>query len=307
MPQDGRRIHVSSAKTVRMRASFSFPTAGWRPRDWALTALAFVVVCVVGLTAGRGLAAFGGDVLRLRLGGDAQATRVVVDLDGAVEGSVVEAGRDGRVVVALRGARARSPLEGEGRGLVRRWRVASESGGSRVELTLAAGARIERRFLLPPGDGVEHHRYVVDLAADGRPAAAAAAEPRPSARREKPLIVIDAGHGGRDPGSLGHRSQIRALSGMGSLIPGFTIAPVIDTEDAQVGGFHHSNRRQGGQHSSTVLRHRCIPGLFSQVGPRPIQDRLKPRRPWPLPSHKNDCFPLHRGGQRHVRFLQARQ
>ncbi len=197
-----------------MRASSLVPTAGWRPRDWALTALAFVVVCVVGLTAGRGLAAFGGDVLRLRLGGDAQATRVVVDLDGAVDGSVVEGGRNGRVVLSLRGARARPALEGEGRGLVRRWRVASESGGSRVELTLAAGARIERRFLLPPGDGVEHHRYVIDLAADGRPAASPTPEPRPAARREKPLIVIDAGHGGRDSGALGasHRESELALA-----------------------------------------------------------------------------------------------
>lgn len=197
-----------------MRASLTLPTAGWRARDWALTALAFVVVCVVGLTAGRGLAAFGGDVLRLRLGGDAQATRVVIDLDGPVEGSVVETGHDGRVVLALRGARARSPLEGEGRGLVRRWRVASETGGSRVELTLASGARVERRFLLPPGDGVEHHRYVVDLAADGRAVAppAPAAPARAPARREKPLVVIDAGHGGHDSGALGSDRRESALA-----------------------------------------------------------------------------------------------
>ncbi len=49
----------------------------------------------------------------------------------------------------------------------------------------------------------------------------------------------------RDPGSLSDDSQIRALSGMGSLIPGFTLVPVIDTEDTQVGGFHHCNRCQG--------------------------------------------------------------
>lgn len=197
-----------------MRASPVLSKVGWRPRDWALTALAFVVVCVVGLTAGRGLAAFGGDVLSLRLGGDAQATRVVVDLDGAVEGAVVDGGRDGRVVLSLRGARARRALEGDGRGLVRRWRVASEAGGSRVELSLVGGARIERRFLLPPGDGVEHHRYVIDLAADGRPARPPVAEPAAPARREKPLIVIDAGHGGRDSGALGasHRESELALA-----------------------------------------------------------------------------------------------
>jgi N-acetylmuramoyl-L-alanine amidase len=177
-----------------------------------MTALAFVVVCVVGLTAGRGLAGWGGDVLRLRLGGDAQATRVVVDLDGPVEGAVLESGANGRVVLNLRGARARSALEGEGRGLVRRWRVSSQGTSSRLDLTLNGGARIERRFLLPPGDGVEHHRYVVDLVADGRPSAAPAPERRAAPRRDKPLIVIDAGHGGRDPGALGHDERESTLA-----------------------------------------------------------------------------------------------
>jgi len=195
-----------------MRALPTFSVQTWTVRDWALTALAFVVVCAAGLTAGRGLAEWGGDVLRLRLGGDAEATRVVVDLDGPVDGAVVEDGGQGRVVLSLRGARARAALEGEGRGLVRRWRVTSQTGGSRVELNLAAGARIERRFLLPPGDGVAHHRYVVDLAANGRPAATPAPERRAPARREKPLIVIDAGHGGRDPGARGHDARESELA-----------------------------------------------------------------------------------------------
>ncbi len=196
-----------------MRASSLFSIDRWRPRDWALTALAFVVICAVALAAGRGFAAFGGDVLRLRLGGDAQSTRVVVDLDGPVEGSVIEPGRDGRVVLRLSGARARGPLQGEGRGLVRSWRVVSEAGGSRVELALSGGARIERRFLLAPGDGVEQHRYVVDLVADGRAVSPAAdPQPRRAPRRDKPLIVIDAGHGGRDPGSLGSASRESELT-----------------------------------------------------------------------------------------------
>ena len=186
-----------------MRLPLSKHPASWNPRDWALTALAFVVMCVAGLAAGRGLAMSDGEVLRLRLGGDAEVTRVVLDVSGAAEGRVIEDGRDGTVVVELRGARVRAPLEGEGRGVVRSWRVRQGQGGTRLEITLAQDARIDRRFLLAPGDGVEHHRYVVDLRGTGRPMAAPERRTAP-VRADKPLIVIDAGHGGRDPGAQGH-------------------------------------------------------------------------------------------------------
>ena len=77
-----------------------------------------------------------------------------------------------------------------------------------------------------------------------------------------------------DPGSLSHGSQIRALSGMGSLIPGFTIVPVIDTEDAQVGGFHHSNRCQGSnihQQFSSPVHTRTSFLRLGKANPRPIE------------------------------------
>ena len=48
----------------------------WGVREWAMTAVAVLVVCAVVLAAGRGLA-FGpdGEVMRLRFGGDAQRGR----------------------------------------------------------------------------------------------------------------------------------------------------------------------------------------------------------------------------------------
>ena len=197
-----------------MLASLLRYPANWRPRDWVMTGLAFVIVCAVGLAAGRGLAANGSEVLRLRLGGDAQSTRVVIDLDGVANVAVAEGGTTGRVVLTLRDARVRSPLSGGGRGIVRGWRVASEGGISRIELTLSGGARIQRRFLLSPGDGVPHHRYVVDLEATGAPATVVSrpVATAPAARRERPLIVIDAGHGGRDPGALGNESRESELA-----------------------------------------------------------------------------------------------
>jgi N-acetylmuramoyl-L-alanine amidase len=193
----------------RMNGLSRINLSRWGLREWAMTAVAFVVICVVLLAAGRGLASGAlGDVLRVRFGGDAQHTRVVVDLDRSSRGEVIQAGDDGRVVVSLSGVLPNRSLTGTGTGLVRGWRVAGAGAGARVELELATSAEIERRFLLPPGDGIAHYRYVIDLKATGRPAPAATAvrtpPPRAAARpAERPLIVIDPGHGGRDPGAQG--------------------------------------------------------------------------------------------------------
>ncbi|MDQ1153871.1 N-acetylmuramoyl-L-alanine amidase [Brevundimonas sp. SORGH_AS_0993] len=172
-----------------------------------MTALAFVVICAVGLFATRGLAWGGnGDVLGIRFGADGDRTRVVIDLEKAAQGRVIDTGADGRVTLALNGVSPGRGLDGGGSGLVRSYQVSSSGGASRVELELARGGEIERRFLLPPGDGVAHYRYVVDIKATGAAATRSASRPpqRPTPRRaERPLVVIDAGHGGRDPGARG--------------------------------------------------------------------------------------------------------
>lgn len=190
--------------------------AQWRGREWAMTALAFVVFCLAVFTAGRGLASGAmGEVLRVRFGGDAEHTRVVVDLDRTSRGQVIQSGEQGQVVVSLAGVSPQRGLNGTGTGLVRGWRVAGAGVASRVELDLATSAEIERRFLLPPGDGIAHYRYVIDLKATGRAPTRqpGRSQPRVPARAaERPLIVIDAGHGGRDPGAQGASASESAIT-----------------------------------------------------------------------------------------------
>ncbi|MDP3403821.1 MAG: N-acetylmuramoyl-L-alanine amidase [Brevundimonas sp.] len=175
-----------------------------------MTGLALLVLVAVLLVSSRGIAAGAtGDVRGVRFGGDTQRTRVVIDLDRSARGEVIAGGDRGEMVLTLAGVGAGRGVSGTGSGLVRDWRVSASGTASRVHLGLARTARIERRFLLPPGDGVPHYRYVIDVAATGtapteRPTTLRA-EPR---RTERPLIVIDAGHGGRDPGARGaHRNE----------------------------------------------------------------------------------------------------
>lgn len=172
---------------------------------WGRVALGIVVAaaCAVTVAAGVGTSA-PSDVLGVRLGGDQDETRIVVDLKTPASGAVDGAAKPGQIDLVLKGASAAAPIRGTGRGLVRDWTVARASGGARLTLDLAAQAQIRRRFLLPPADGVANYRYVVDISSAAAVVAAApppaVAAPQPHVRK---VIVIDPGHGGKDPGAQG--------------------------------------------------------------------------------------------------------
>lgn len=166
-------------------------------------------------------------LLKVRVGGDANENRLVVELDGATAARVVSdgAGGDRRIVISLPGVTAAQPQQGPGRGVVKAWLIDQQGGSARLQMDLAGEGVIKRRFLLPPADGIPNYRYVIDVAS-ATPANLTSAraplmtDPAPSIRTQflppkgavqqaraplnlKKVVVIDAGHGGKDPGSLG--------------------------------------------------------------------------------------------------------
>lgn len=167
----------------------------------------------VAVATAQGPAAPAG-VQKVRFGGDRAETRVVIDLDRAAAGKLISDGMDDqRLVIALPNVLVSGDLQGSGQGLVKRWVIDEAAGGARLRLELAGKAEVRRRFLLPPGDGAAAYRYVIDLkAVEAVPVVDAprgsrlgfvSAPVKASPLRLKKVIVIDAGHGGKDPGSLG--------------------------------------------------------------------------------------------------------
>ncbi|WP_305658967.1 N-acetylmuramoyl-L-alanine amidase [Phenylobacterium sp.] len=180
--------------------------------------LAFVGAAIgcLAVVAGAQAAGSGADILKVRLGGDRTETRIVIDLSRSASGKVASDGADDRrVVVNLPGVSVEGGLQGGGLGLVKAWVVDDGPGGARLRLDLASDATIKRRFLLPPADGVSNYRYVIDLAAKSPATTTQVAQsntarflsapvrPTKAALPLKKVIVIDAGHGGKDPGARG--------------------------------------------------------------------------------------------------------
>ena len=183
------------------------------------------------------------ELLDVRFGPSADATRIVFDLNGAPQYAV--SGDDlgeGRLFVDfadLNGA----PAAKSGMGHVASVSFAREGrAGARATVKFKKTAKIKEIFLIEPSPGVAKHRLVIDLVtadkagllaslparkddiaaiidqvtgdapAEKAPARSANVDlpPAPSVKdsamatkAERQVVVIDPGHGGRDPGSQG--------------------------------------------------------------------------------------------------------
>jgi len=132
-----------------------------------------------------------------------QAVRVSMALSSPASARTMFLSGPDRFVIDVAGAQWVMPQgasgEGPGAGVVRRYRFAQHAGASRLVLDLAAPAALVRQEL----GGRRSPELRFDLAATAP--IAAAPPPRETWGRQgrRRVVVVDAGHGGRDPGAIG--------------------------------------------------------------------------------------------------------
>ena len=168
------------------------------------------------------------EVHALRLWPSPENTRVVLDLSGRAQHSVLVLKNPDRIVLDVAGARLapgwRAPA---GIGVVKQVRLGRRSSGElRIVFDLSRPIR-PKSFLATPNERYGY-RLVLDLGSPAGAAEPAAAETPVRAEHARPeardlIIAIDAGHGGEDPGraarrargerGAGHRARARAIDG----------------------------------------------------------------------------------------------
>lgn len=185
------------------------------------------------LYVGAVSAACAGELRDLRLWDSPEGTRVVLELSSSTAHKVFALDDPARIVVDLPGIQgAGLANKTSGRGAVAQVRAAQREEGLRVVLDMKQ-AIAPRAVLLDPAEQYGY-RLVLDLAGPGdegvsvpEPAVVSKADswtPRPI------IVAIDAGHGGEDPGAIGHGglmekdvalSLSRKLAAMINREPGF--------------------------------------------------------------------------------------
>ena len=215
-------MHRRSRPLTRRQVSVTRPFDG---RFGALTKLFAIFLLAIVLAPGPAEAASQPVAVATdaRIAGDGARTRFVLDLDAPITFSVSKLADPYRLIIDLPAMDFRlAPRAGEeGRGLIKAWRYGSFAPGkSRIVLDVGEPVELDKSFVLPAVED-QPARLVLDLVRSDRttflaaveatrqPASAADQVASPKGDRldtsvkTKPVIVLDAGHGGLDTGAVG--------------------------------------------------------------------------------------------------------
>ena len=187
---------------------------------------------LLGIAASAGQAARAPDVAvseypvakAVRVGGDEKQTRFVMDFDRKVDLAAFTLADPYRVVVDLPQVNFRLPKDAgeQGRGLIKAFRYGLiMQGGSRIVLDTNGPVKVDKSFVMPPENG-QPAKIVLDLSPTDRDSfmraiasenrVARGSKPEPPAPKSdsdpRPLIVLDAGHGGIDTGTHGPSGEL---------------------------------------------------------------------------------------------------
>ena len=167
---------------------------------------------LAGMVSPWALAAPGANtLLSARAWDSGDKLRLVFDLSGPTQYQTFSLEAPQRLVIDLEHTRVATDLSGlsPNKRLVSAIRSGARGDGSRIVLDLQAPAQLQS-FIFEPSGG-NRHRLVLDLyssTASPPPATLARSEtPRAGTAQRDIIVMVDAGHGGKDPGALGSKGE----------------------------------------------------------------------------------------------------
>ncbi|WLH84817.1 N-acetylmuramoyl-L-alanine amidase [Pseudomonas sp. FP2338] len=161
------------------------------------------------------LGAFATQIRNARLWRSDDKLRLVFDLSGPVQYKTFSLTSPERVIIDLSGAGlsgdfSQLALKNSGITSIRSGHFGKSD--TRIVLDLASPMQLNS-FLLPPQDG-QGHRLVLDLTSATHAPRQIAAQPTPLVApvdkahpKRDIIVVVDPGHGGKDPGAIGSKGQ----------------------------------------------------------------------------------------------------
>ena len=169
--------------------------------------LAVLLVGLLGIVLSGVAGAASTQITGLRTAADRDRSRLVFDVGGPVEHQIFTLQDPSRIVIDIEDVSVATDLREviPDSDLIRRIRSATRNGNDlRVVLDLTASARPKSFVLKPAAD--YGHRLVVDVVsgtASGGGSDGNGSQPKSDEPRDL-VIAIDPGHGGHDPGAIGH-------------------------------------------------------------------------------------------------------
>jgi len=145
----------------------------------------------------------------IRTGQQVDGIRLVVEGNEKFDYDAFLLDNPNRLVIDLKNATIKNKPNVKANRLVDNFRVGDLANvkGKRLVFSLKSNANIKKKFILEPQKGQSNWRLVIDLNSEGGSVAIKNNKSSSNANRSimnrKKIVVLDPGHGGRDPGAIG--------------------------------------------------------------------------------------------------------
>lgn len=144
----------------------------------------------------------------IRIGQQQDGIRIVVDGTEKFNYDVFLLGNPNRLVIDINNANITKNISINNNKIISEFRTGElqKNKGNRLVFTLKNDATIKKKFILEPSSGQNNWRLVIDLSTQGQTTYTknqSKSNTNYQRNKNKKIIVLDPGHGGKDPGAIG--------------------------------------------------------------------------------------------------------